>query len=204
MAVMVPLLERVLSGGQWAVEPARVGVVLGVGRGRARRRPAPLNFSAHRGAHGSSAPDSARFTQPAETAVVLGERQLPQRLRVSGAPARVDEGALARREDAILPVAQTARVQRVRARQIDGVASRPASAASLLRIYGHETPGALLASLRRRPWRLTRAARAGGGRRRGGSDHWGSVFPFRRDRGDAIFNAPELLGEVRVRFPLLV
>ena len=114
---------------------------------------------------------SARFAPPAETAVVLGERQLPQRLRVSGAPPRVDEGALARREDAILPVAQTARVQRVRARKIDGVASRPASAASLLRIYGNETPGALLASLRRRPWRLARAPRAGGGRRRGGGDH---------------------------------
>ena len=77
---------------------------------------------------------SARLTAPAKAAAVLGERQLPQRLAVSGASLRVQERALARSHDASLPLAQAFGVQRVRARQVERVACSPSSAAGLLDI----------------------------------------------------------------------
>ena len=64
---------------------------------------------------------SARLATAAEAAAVFGERELTQRLAVSGAFLRVQQRALAWRHDAALPLAQAARVQRVRAREVDGV-----------------------------------------------------------------------------------
>ena len=86
---------------------------------------------------------SARLTAPAKAAAVLGERQLPQRLAVSGASLRVQERALARSHDASLPLAQAFGVQRVRAGEVDGIACSPSDAAGLLGVHAQPTPGAL-------------------------------------------------------------
>ena len=86
---------------------------------------------------------SARLTAAAVGAAVLGERQLPQRLAVSGASLRVQERALARSHDASLPLAQAFGVQRVWAGEVDGVVCTPSNAAGLLDVNAHPTPGAL-------------------------------------------------------------
>ncbi len=75
----------------------------------------------------------ARLTAPAEAAAVLGERELTQRLAVSGPSLRVQQRALAWRHDAALPLAQAFGVQRVWADEVEEAARDPSNAVNRLR-----------------------------------------------------------------------
>ena len=92
-------------------------------------------------------------------------------------------------------------MQRVRARQVDGVACSPSNASGILDVHANSTPSALLVCLcqrPKRPWPAGAVEAAIVQRVRS------LVFSFRRDNGIARLNAPKLSGEASGRFPLLV
>ena len=78
--------------------------------------------------------------------------------------------ALAWRHDAVQPLAQAGRVQRVLARQVDGVARSPSNAAGLLEFNAKSTQGAFFVCRCQRLRRPRRAAAASGGRRESSHD----------------------------------